>query len=65
MDRTVAHLNIEHYRKLLTQDTDEIKRQTILRLVAGGRGRIDLADESAPTKSQSLGLVYPLPPVRR
>jgi hypothetical protein len=34
MDRTVAHLNIEHYRKLLTQDTDEIKRQTILRLVA-------------------------------
>jgi molybdopterin synthase catalytic subunit len=34
MDRTVAHLNIEHYRKLLTQEMDEIKRQTILRLVA-------------------------------
>jgi hypothetical protein len=25
---TVAHLNIEHYRKLLTQEMDETKRQT-------------------------------------
>ena len=31
MDRTVAHLNIEHYRKLLTREIDETKRQTILR----------------------------------
>jgi hypothetical protein len=28
MDRTVAHLNIERYRKLLTQEMDETKRQT-------------------------------------
>jgi hypothetical protein len=34
MDRTVAHFNIEHYRKLLTQAMDEAKRQTILRLLA-------------------------------
>ena len=34
MDRTVAHLNIEHYRKLLAQEMDETKRQTILRLLA-------------------------------
>jgi hypothetical protein len=31
MDRTVAHLNFEHYRKLLAQEIDETKRQTILR----------------------------------
>jgi hypothetical protein len=34
MDRTVARLNIEHYRKLLAKETDEAKRQTVLRLLA-------------------------------
>jgi hypothetical protein len=34
MDRTVVHLNIEHYRKLLAQEMDGTKRQTILRLLA-------------------------------
>ena len=34
MDRTVAHSNIEHYRKLLTQEMDEAKRQTTVRLLA-------------------------------
>ncbi len=33
MDRTVARLNIEHYRKLLAQETDETKRQAIRRLL--------------------------------
>lgn len=34
MDRTVARLNIEHYRRLLAKETDEGRRQTILRLLA-------------------------------
>jgi hypothetical protein len=34
MDRMVARLNIEHYRKLLAQEIGETKRQTILRLLA-------------------------------
>jgi hypothetical protein len=34
MDPTVARLNIEHFRKLLSQEKDEAKRQTILRLLA-------------------------------
>ncbi len=29
----VARLNIEHYRKILTEETDETKRQTLLHLV--------------------------------
>jgi hypothetical protein len=33
-DRKVAHLNIERFRKLLSTETDETKRQTILRLLA-------------------------------
>lgn len=34
MLKAIARLNIEHYRKLLMHETDEIKRQTILRLLA-------------------------------
>ena len=34
MDRTVARLNIEHYRRLLAKETDETRRQTIMRLLA-------------------------------
>ena len=33
MDRTVARLNIEHYRKLLANETDETKRQLLVRLL--------------------------------
>ena len=34
MDKTVARLNIAHYRKLLATEQDEARRQTILRLLA-------------------------------
>jgi hypothetical protein len=34
VDRTVADLNIAHYRKLLSTETDPVKRQTIERLLA-------------------------------
>lgn len=33
MDRTVARLNIERYRKLLARERDEGKRQILLRLL--------------------------------
>ncbi len=34
MDKTVARLNIEHYRRLLAGSLDETQRHTILRLLA-------------------------------
>jgi hypothetical protein len=34
MDRAVARLNIEHYRRLLADETDAARRQTILCLLA-------------------------------
>jgi hypothetical protein len=34
MDKGVARLNIEHYRRLLTTELDDVKRQTILKLLA-------------------------------
>jgi hypothetical protein len=33
MDRFVAHLNIENYRKALANEFDETKRQTLIRLI--------------------------------
>jgi hypothetical protein len=34
MDRSVARLNVEHYRRLLETETDEARRRTLLRLLA-------------------------------
>lgn len=34
MDKTVARLNVEHYRKLLANEADETRRQQIARLLA-------------------------------
>ena len=53
MERTIARLNIEHYRKLLTQEMDEAKRQTILRLLAEERAK--LASPEANPPRQKLG----------
>jgi hypothetical protein len=34
VDKSVADLNIAHFRKLLASETDPVKRQTIERLLA-------------------------------
>jgi hypothetical protein len=34
MDRKIARLNIEHYRKLLADEKDETRRQTVVHLLA-------------------------------
>jgi hypothetical protein len=34
MDKTVARLNIEHFQRKLATETDEARRQQILRLLA-------------------------------
>jgi len=34
MDRTVARLNVEHYRRLLAAETDEQKRRVLRKLLA-------------------------------
>jgi hypothetical protein len=43
MDKTVADLNIEHFKKLLTAETDPVKRQTIERLLAEEEAKLALA----------------------
>ena len=50
MDRAVARLNIEHYRRLLARETDETRRQTIMRLLAEEEAK--LADPSSNSKKK-------------
>ena len=51
MDRTVARLNIEHYRRLLAREIDETSRQTILRLLAEEENKLKLAGPG-PTETR-------------
>lgn len=43
MDKTVADLNVAHFRKLLATEKDPVKRQTIERLLAEEEAKLDLA----------------------
>jgi hypothetical protein len=53
MDRTVARLNIEHYQKLLSEQMDEPKRQTILRLLADEEAKLaSITKPPSETKAQ-------------
>lgn len=49
MDRTVARLNIEHFRRLLAEETDEERRRTLLRLLAEEEAKIT---DPQPTKNK-------------
>lgn len=47
MDRTVAELNIEHFKRLLAVETDPAKRQTIERLLAEEQAKLSRAGPAA------------------
>ena len=40
MDKTVADLNIAHFKKLLETETDSVKRQTIEKLLAAEEAKL-------------------------
>jgi hypothetical protein len=43
MDKTVAELNIQHFKQLLETETDPVKKQTIQRLLAEEEAKLVLA----------------------
>ena len=51
VDRTVAHMNVEHYQRLLAAETDEPRRQILLRLLAEEEAKIP--DPASPDKTRS------------
>ncbi len=52
MDRSIARLNIEHFRKKLAEKGDETKRQTLLRLLAEEEAKLAALDRP-PKEKQS------------
>lgn len=50
VNRSVAHLNIEHYKRLLAQETDEMRRQLLLRLLAEEEAKIANSDPPEPKR---------------
>ncbi len=48
MDKFVARLNIEHYRKRLVTGLDETDRQAILRLLADEEARLAALEGGPP-----------------
>ena len=48
VDKTVARLNIEHYRRLLATETDEARRRLLLQLLAEEEAK--LKSGNAPEK---------------
>ena len=54
MDRTVADLNIAHFKKLLSTEADPVKRQTIERLLAEEEAKLaraEASEEKSPDKA--------------
>jgi hypothetical protein len=51
MDRTVADLNIAHFKKLLEAETDAVKRETLKRLLATEEAKIPQASEKPVDRS--------------
>jgi hypothetical protein len=45
MDKRVAELNIEHYKRLLSAETDPKKRETIERLLAEEEAKLRKINE--------------------
>ena len=57
MDKIVARLNIKHFRNLLTQELDQTKQQTILRLLAEEEEKLRaLWDRGGERKLQVCGV---------
>lgn len=55
MDRTVADLNIEHFKKLLAIETDPIKRHTIERLLVEHEARLAATQSEAEDRRGLAG----------
>jgi hypothetical protein len=53
IERTVTRLNIEHYKKLLENETDEPKRQTLMRLLAEEEAKLRSLAETDARKRQA------------
>jgi hypothetical protein len=54
VDRTVADLNIAHFKKLLSTEVDPTKRQTIARLLAEEEAKLARAEAAKKDSSDNV-----------
>ncbi len=54
MDKFVARQNIQHYRDKLATETNEERRQMLLRLLADEEAKLTLLEKIPQRKRQSL-----------
>jgi len=48
MPKTIARLNIQHFRRLLAQETDDARRATLLRLLAEEEAKLASLEGDPP-----------------
>jgi hypothetical protein len=48
MDRSIARLNIQRFRKLLAEEIDEAKRLTLQQLLAEEEAKLQTAEGKSP-----------------
>ena len=52
MPKTIARLNIEHFRKLLAKEVDQAKRATLLRLLAEEEAKLAALENKSQKKEE-------------
>lgn len=55
MDRMVARLNIEHFRKQLATETDETRRRMLLRLLAEEEAKLSTTGDPPRERERRSG----------
>ena len=55
MDKTVARLNIEHFRRKLNDELDEATRQTLLRLLAEEEAKLARLTNRSTAPKEVIG----------
>jgi hypothetical protein len=54
VDRTIARLNIEHFNRLLERETDETRRQMLLRLLAEEKDKLNRSESDTPERKARI-----------
>ncbi len=50
MDKTISRLNIDHFRKMLATEQEQMKREMLLRLLAEEEAKLSALDDP-PTRN--------------
>ncbi len=58
MDRTIANLNIEHFRQKLETETNELTRRMLVRLLSEEKAKLAALTKNSAIKTDLRPLVF-------